>query len=193
MLPGPLASASLPERLLCRLGFVRRARYTDRLAVSESLKARLDAAESAVDAQRERLAELQGRLNRANATVHDQIDALTSAEDALTELRGELAAAEQERASRATAAPCAAAPAEIEAARRTLREARHRVDVWDAVALLLDREAWGSFHAAGEPSLSDAQTKWHLGAASAAQSFKLLLGDIVAAPDDDESEPSPAP
>lgn len=192
--PGVLAGKNLLVRTLARFGLVPLRIYLARVRCHENdgreldaLTDRLDSAEAAVDAQRERLAELQDKLNRANATICDQIDALTNREDALAELRGELAAAEQEntdlRARIATraAAPTCAAPGELEKARAVLREARHRADLFDALAVLLDNDAWGAYHAAGEPSLADPQTKWHLGQAASLQAFKLSVLDLIAA------------
>lgn len=176
--PEPLRQAGLLDRLLFRIGLVRRHRYTDSHAARESLEVRLDSTEAAVGAQRERLADLQDRLNRANATVHDQLDRLCDMEEAATELRGELAAAEQELAELKAAAEDASTlpPAVVfDERRRALLRDRAADPLLEAVGALLGDEALSLSSDAIAQGLSPEERSFRSGQAYGVHGARMRL------------------
>lgn len=193
-LPAPLAKSGWRARLLARFGLVALARYTDRCAVCESLEVRLESAESAVDSQRERL---------AIANLH--LSSAESAREALaeenSELRANLDEAERECAVMAEALRkakpaverdrllrgCGSAVRDADAvrAKRGIWRAKDDGELFESLAVLLDRQANEGFYSAGDPAAPEAVARWHLGWANGLQAFKVMIAEIVAS----EEEP----
>lgn len=144
---------------------------------------RLDSANAAVDAQRERLAILTGELDAAEAARDALAEELTVQTDRANQalqrvdaLAAEIAMMEED----AEALPVRAGTAEdMAAAAAAVRDRRGDAKLFEALFLLLDQDSLSAWNSSNGPGVPEAEIRWNAGYACAAQGFKARLAGLI--------------